>query len=270
MIPFKKMINLTKFNTIKSVTVPVMSNEFKYNSKKYKVKVDDGWYEVNLLNNDVVNAKPTYVMPETRTNLIKGYTCGNNIIFQDFNSAKRKYGIGIRHHLYLNNVPTFSSVIAEVNHNKIVLIGINYNDVNIYTIKQAFDDEVSITDLKGVTPELRTLYLFHNLERERVKLELLKETEEYKEKTTFDIVKDMFKNAGATITNYWKEGRSILVDWNLGGHNFNSKINADTLMIEDAGYCCSGADTKFNPTSLVRTAKEYNDQGLIYITRTRD
>jgi len=38
-------------------------------------------------------------------------------------------------------------------------------------------------------------------------------------------------------------------------------------MVIEAGYCLSGGDKKLNVTSLAKTAEEYEERDVIFITR---
>ena len=82
-------------------------------------------------------------------------------------------------------------------------------------------------------------------------------------------LKRSFELAGAEMLNYSITGKRIIIDWQIkgGGYKYNSVIDTDTFKVIEAGYCMSGADKRFNVIGLIKTAEEYEENGLIYITR---
>jgi hypothetical protein len=115
--------------------------------------------------------------------------------------------------------------------------------------------------------------LFHALERDQLKKVLIeKVAKEEHERRMKDIpyrLNKIFENAGATLLNYSLSNKRIIVDWEIMGqkHRYNSVIDAATFKIIEAGYCMSGDDKRHNVTSLVKTAEEYAERNLTYITR---
>ena len=82
-------------------------------------------------------------------------------------------------------------------------------------------------------------------------------------------LKMTLERAGATLIGYSQLGNRLIVDWELvgGGFKYNSVIDTTTWMCCEAGYCLSGGDKKLNLTALVKTAEEYEDRDVIFITR---
>jgi hypothetical protein len=277
------MINFEKFTAPQTCIVPVLNNTFQYNRKKYTTSIEDGWYRASVKGNSVLDITEVSIEIENLPvkNIIKGYTYGNKIIFQNFDVAKRKAGSDMMEKLEFNQSPTFSSIEAIIWEDKnIYYYRPNYSDTLIYEVKSNFDSSENIQDVKGVSPELKTLYLFHDIERQQLK-ELQqaiekktaedkrdKEIEEYKQTLQGKLI-TTFNRVGAQVLNYALLRDTIIVDWKLTGSDqeFNSIIELETFRVREAGFCLSNSDRDHTAQSMVMLALDYEEKGLIYKTR---
>lgn len=276
------MLNFEALAKSKTVLVPIMANGFQYHKKKYQLEADDGWWLVSVKGNNAELVEPfTWLdefMPPDCDNkkfqFVKGYTYNNQLVFQNFDAAKRSFDLGMTGTLHFNRVDTFwavKCVVWETGHFFYAMP--NYSDTKVLEVKIAYDNEEDISLIKGVTPELRSLYLFHTLEREQLRellrQETVKEEHEKRMKETPYRLKTILERAGAKLLNYSTSGNRIVIDWqvNEGNYKYNSVIDSQTWMVVEAGYCLSGGDKKLNLTSLVQTADEYEDREVIFITR---
>jgi len=272
-------INFNKIVESKTVIVPIVQGTFQYNRKKYAMILDTldfgGWWKVKILG-DIVEVLeqvfPEIDLPDIKT--IKGYSYNNKMVFQNFDVGKRKVGLDIMGRLYFNNAPTFSSIKAVLwEDGCLYYYGVNYNDMFLPEVKQAFDEDIKSPKIKKMTPEIKALYLFHELERQAIqKADLeIKKTEDLKRwrESLSGRLHSAFNSVGAEVLEYSVSGNRLIVDWKLEetGRKYNSILNADTLVTIECGFCVSGADKKFNITSMVLTAKEYEKDSLTYITR---
>lgn len=267
------MLDLSKLIQPKEVVVPVLNDHFVYNSKQYYVDCENGWHRVKIVGNRVYPLHADIPEP-TGFQLVQGYTCNNSIIFQNFDVAKRKWGFDIWMPFHFNQSQTFEAVKAIVwEDDQIYWFEPNYSNVQIFGLKDLFEVEETLDGKKGITPELRTLFLFHSLERDQLR-EIAKQikNKEDEEKMMSDLptrLKITFERAGAELTNYALTGNRIIADWKMPGsnHQYNSVIDANTWMILEAGFCMSNDDRRHNITSMVKTAEDYEDRDLTYITR---
>ena len=279
------MIDFSKFDTEITFIAPVFQGHCQYNRKKYTIDARDDWYKITARGNNVTNYEPAIIEMEdfSQKNIIKGYTYNNNIVFQNFDVAKRKAGKYVMSTLQFNRSETFSSIEAILWEDKnIYYYRPNYTDILIYEIKNAFESNEEISTIKGITPELKTLYLFHDIERqqlqelqrkieeEQLKKEREEELEQYKQTLQGKLV-TTFTRAGAQIIRYSINNRNntIVVDWKLinTGTEFNSVIELETFHVVEAGYCMTGQDNLHSAQSMVVLAQDYDEQGLIYKTR---
>lgn len=277
------MVDLKKFTKEKIGIAPVVDGRFKYDRKEYDVGSNfDGWNRVSMIGNKASVLEPVY--PHQLNEILDtekcgrdfdtviGYTYNNKIIFQNFDVAKRRWGKEISDDLQLNNADTFSPIRAVVwEDRRIYYWDILYSDFKTIEIKQMFNSEEDIRGTKGVTPEMRTCYLFHRIERDQ--LRALEEARRKKEEmkaflaTIQGRLQHTFEQSGAKMNSYSLTGNRAVVEWEIGGTRFNSVIDAQTFMVIEAGYCMTGDDRRHNITSLVKTADDWQEEGRIYRTR---
>lgn len=286
------MIDLNKF--IKSVyaEVPIIKNNFIYNRKKYTVNnVDDGWYGVTLQNNNatiVESIVPEVTLKIDKKYIIKGYTYHNSLLFFNFNEGKKRTGWEIMAPLRLNTQSTFSSIDAiKWEDGFLYFYRPSYTDSNIFELKNMFDNSESIKDKKGLTPEQKSLYLFHLVEQEqqkalikRLEEERLIEEKKQQFKTAFDQEQqrkaresvsieegliNSFAAVGAKIIKFQIRQDRIHVNWLINeDEEFSSIVDKNTYRIIEAGFCMSGDDRRHNVKSMVITAKDYIDRDVLH------
>ena len=276
-------LDLAALAAPKTALVPVLQNSFQYHKKKYFIEASDGWWVVSLQGNKATPVEQWFWLDESESNSthenkkfswVRGYSYGNQIVFQNFDTAKRSYNLGLTAPLHFNSVETFSAIkVIAWETGQFFYACMNYADCNIDLVKMAYDNEENIENIKGVTPELRVLYLFHTLERDQLR-EILRQkvAQEDHEKKMKEIpyrLKVTLERAGARLLGYSTSGNRLIVDWELinGNYKYNSVIDAETWMILEAGYCLSGGDKKLNVTALAKTAEEYEDRNVTFITR---
>ena len=264
------MLNLKDLIKEQQAVVPIKDNSFQYHNKKYYITKENGWYKVSLCGNKVKILEPIFDFTDIKKNLdiAKGCIYNNLFIFNSFDSAKRKWNSDITKELLFNNQETFSPVEAVVWEDKnLYLIGSDYTNFKVLELKNAYDNDIAISKVKGITPELKTLYLFHHIERENA----LKVLEEKKVKESIPHrLKQSLEAVGAILTNYSVSGHRITVYWEIigGTHKYISVIDALTFKILEAGYCLSNDDRRHNVTSLVVTAKDFEKRRVIHQTIT--
>lgn len=119
--------------------------------------------------------------------------------------------------------------------------------------KKKFD----LDSIKGITPEMRIVYMFHLLERQKKELE-----------EPVAVVKNLMEERGAKIQFVRKNNLGFEVQWQTGGHTINTQLNKDFRVME-AGFCISGHDRTQSATSVVNLLRGYAENGShINIMRT--
>lgn len=264
------MINLDKFDKEIEVIVPIANGFFCYRNKQYRLDQNvNGWYKVKIKGNDaeLIELLMPDLMEQNGFTIIKGYVFNNNIIFQNFDVGFRKTGYEVMAELYFNEVDNFTSIEAIYWDRKLFYYRPNYSDFFISEVKQVLDNGEDIKQIKGITQELKTICLFHELEQKKIK-ELKKQEEENVLKQTLEGQLYLsFKRVGAEIINYSITGNRIIVDWSINSQDFNSILDRNTFQVIEAGYCMSGHDKEHSLHSMVVLAKQYDKEDLIYKTR---
>ena len=277
------MLDLNKFVQDREVIVPILGNQFQFEKKKYSVKSENGWFKVVLNGNKARAISPVYSFQEIESHLkpARGYSYNNNIVFNNFDVAKRKWGFEVIQPLHFNSSQSFNSIKAVVwEDKKVYFTEPDYSDFKIFEVKSCFENESLIESLKGITPEIRSTFIFHSIERdqlremEKIRLVHLAEKDRAERErqmmaTVQGRLKVTFERAGARLMSYNISGKRITVDWEINGSGqmYNSVIDADTFKVIEAGYCMSGEDRKHNITSMVKLAEDYEENDLTYITR---
>ena len=270
------MINLKRFTKEILTVAPVINNSFKFNRKYYKIegtKVSDNWYRVSISGNKVTIIEQAIIELENVTfSTINGYCYNNQIVFQNFDVAKRKLHKEIISPLYLNRSQNFTAVNAIIwEESELIYYKLNYRDTMVNEIRNIFSNGAQITNIKGVTPELQTLFLFNTLEDERYKTDLLEDKSFFstgKSSISYkDLLHKSFINAGANLIHYSIQGKNCIVEWSIKGFSSSiiSVLDVDTFKVKHAGFCMEGDDYRHNVTSLLATAKLFNESDDIVL-----
>lgn len=262
------MIDFDDFNKPIKTIVPILNGKFKYNGKQYNCNCfDSGWFTVEIQGNNsrIIEEAIFY---DCNFDTIQGYIFNEQFIFFNFDVGLRKTGKEIMTDIYFNSCPSFSSIIAIIwEDGKLYYFKPNYRDSFIYDVKNIMENNEEIKSLKGLTPELRTLCLFYELEKQKLE-ELKAEKENEKLKKTLHVRLVLaFKRVNAELLQYSISGKRIIIDWRIGRQEFNSVLNKKDFCVIEAGYCMSGEDKRHNIHSMVLLAKDYDKDDLIYKTR---
>jgi len=269
------MLNLNKFTQRHTFVAPVRQGGCQYNRKHYECE-GEGWKSITAEGNHVIEVVDAFVETTNFKNTIRGFTFHNSIIFQNFDVAKRKYEKDLMAPLLFNNVPTFSPINAVVweDHN-LYFHRFDYSNSIIYSVASRLNqDGVGVLDdIKGVTPELKTTFLFHSIEIQNQKRLIAEAARKEKEREFINTVPGRLmlslKQVGGELLGYSLEGQRIIIDWKMGGsdHKLNSIIDANTFRVIELGFCASGADRDHSITSMVLLADDYNKRRRLNITR---
>ncbi len=276
-------LDFSLFVAPKRTIVPVLSGSFILNKKRYSTNSVDGWSVVEITNNSAKFIEPAnapdifQMLRESQSgSVVLGYTHHNSIIFHNFDVAKRRFNLQVQAPLRFNMATTFESIRAVVwEDGQVYYIEPNYSDIKTYDVKDLYEREESLKDQKGITPELRTLYLFHALERDQMRQVALesKRAADH-ERMMADIpyrLKVTLERVEAELIGYSLSGDRIIIDWRLknGQQRYNSVVDKNFRILE-AGICCSGDDRSHNLTSIVKLTESYQERNLVFKTRNTE
>lgn len=268
------MIDFSKLSAPIQIIVPVRSELFRYNNKTYVCHTEDGWRRVEIKNNRCKDLGPDMPDP-SKLDTALGYTHNNRLIFQNFDVALRKWNHSHTTELHFNQSPTFEAVrVAIWEDKRAYWVEPNYGDSKTLDLKDLLEAGKTLEGEKGITQELRSVFLFHALEREQLlQMQRQAEVKEEEERMMRDIpyrLNITMRRAGAELLNYSMSGNRIVVDWRVLGstQRYNSVIDSRTWMVLEAGYCMSGDDRRHNLTSMIKTAELYAENRRTVITRS--
>jgi hypothetical protein len=146
-------------------------------------------------------------------------------------------------------------------------------------VRDAFEEERSIDDIKGMTPALAHLFLLECTQRELAReAERRAREEAEKEKRAAELARWQetlegrislaLSHTGAELINWRRNGdRQAVVRYRLAGRPFECIIDTVSLQILEAGICLSGADEELNLSSLPSAVREAINSGQLHVFR---
>jgi hypothetical protein len=146
-------------------------------------------------------------------------------------------------------------------------------------VREAFEEEQSIDNIKGVTPALAHAFVLESTQRALVR-EAERRTREEAERqkqaaqlarwqeTLEGRISLALSHTGAELVNWRRNAqRQAVVRYRLGGRRFECIIDTESLQIIDAGICLSGADEELNLSSLPSAVREAIHSGQLHVFR---
>lgn len=152
-------------------------------------------------------------------------------------------------------------------------------------VRDAWDNEASIADIKAVTPALANAYILESTARElaresaRRREEARLQQEQEEQQAAFDEMWEIeysmegriaaaLSHSGAELVDWRRSGSNqIMVRYRVGGRSIECIINAETLSIIDSGICLEGSDRELNLSSLPSAVQEAIDTGQLHVYR---
>ena len=146
-------------------------------------------------------------------------------------------------------------------------------------VRNAFEEERPIAEIKGVTPALAQVFVIESMAREMVREaeRRVREAAEQKERaaelarwqsTIEGRISLALSHTGAELMDWRRQGaHRAVVRYRLGARRFECVIDTGTLQIVDAGICLEGADQQLNLASLPSAVREAIDTGQLHVFR---
>lgn len=146
-------------------------------------------------------------------------------------------------------------------------------------VRDAFEEERSMDDIKRVTPALAHTFLLESTQRAlareaerraREQADRQKRVAELArwQETLEGRISLALSHTGAELVNWRRNGqRQAVVRYRLGGRRFECVIDTESLQIVDAGICLSGADEELNLSSLPSAVREAIESGQLHVFR---
>jgi hypothetical protein len=146
-------------------------------------------------------------------------------------------------------------------------------------VRDAFEEERGIEDIKSITPALAHAFVLESTQRALAReAERRAREEAEREKQAADLARWQdtlegrislaLSHTGAELVNWRRNGqRQAVVRYRLGGRRFECVIDTQSLQIVDAGICLSGADDELNLSSLPSAVREAIQSGRLHVFR---
>ena len=146
-------------------------------------------------------------------------------------------------------------------------------------VRESFEEEHSIDNVRGVTPALAHVFVLESTQRElareaerraREEIELQKQAAELArwQQTLEGRISLALSHTGAQLVNWRRNGKGqAVVRYGVAGRRFECVIDTGSLQIIDAGICLDGADEELNLSSLPSAVREAIESGQLHVFR---
>lgn len=247
----------------------VINNKFYSNRMEFKVNIANGIYSLDMSKDDFkshlniadIEQAIKFFRKSSKINVIKGISFHDNIVPENPVSFKK-----IPLKVLDATFDEWEEIEVVSLQNGIVYFLRNIFSNKSYAImdaKNCFDKNDSIVNLKGITPEIKMVFTFHNLEKLKIEMEKKRQEELIPEK----IIEKLIEGSNAKFISFKKVNRGYEVLWESDGHMINTLLNNNYGVIE-AGFCVSGYDRTQSLSSVTKLLKDYVEEGS-YIHKTR-
>ena len=204
---------------------------------------------------------------------VTGYVFNGRIISNDFQS--RLFGLPAE-----TDLPKFTPVSARKWFDGHILFeNVEFESEVEPKVRDAFEEERSIDQIKGITPGLAHTYLLESTQRALAREKERRAREEAeREKRQAELARWQetlegrislaLSHTGADLVSWRRNGeRQAVVRYRLGGQRFECIIDTNSLQIIDAGICLSGTDEELNLSSLPSAVREAINTGQLHVFR---
>lgn len=204
---------------------------------------------------------------------VTGYAMGRRMIGNDFQG--RLFGLPPG-----TDLEKFTPVAARKWFDgHLIYDGTEFESEGDLQVREAFEEERSIDQIKGVTPALAHTFMLESTQRalaweaERRAREAQARQERAAEmarwqETLEGRISLALSHTGAELIGWRRNGeRQAVVRYRLGRQRFECIIDTESLQILDAGICLSGADEELNLSSLPSAVQEAIQSGQLHVFR---
>ena len=204
---------------------------------------------------------------------VVGYVFHGRLICND--SQARLFGLPSD-----EDLPKFIPVVARKWFDGHILYYAQEFESEVETkVREAFEEERSIDNVKGVTPALAHVFVLESTQRElareaerraREEVEREKQAAELArwQETLEGRISLALSHTGAELVNWRRNGqRQAVVRYRVAGGRFECVIDTDSLQIMDAGICLDGTDEELNLSSLPSAVREAIESGQLHVFR---
>lgn len=146
-------------------------------------------------------------------------------------------------------------------------------------VREAFEEDRSIEEIKGITPALAHTFVLESTQRELAREAERRARDEVERQhraaelarwqETFEgRISLALSHTGAELISWRRNGRrQAVVRYRVTGRRFECIIDTESLQIVDAGICLSGTDEELNLSSLPSAVREAVESGRLHVYR---
>jgi hypothetical protein len=233
-----------------------------------------GWYQFRksgrylTVENPIQSELAAWKLPR-----VTGYVFRGRLISND--SQDRLFGLPTD-----EDLPKFCPVAARKWFDAHILYeGLEFESEVETKVREAFEEERSIDEVKGVTPALAHVFVLESTQRELVREAERRVREEAErqqqaaelarwQETIEGRISLALSHTGAELINWRRNGqRQAVVRYRVAGRRFECVIDTESLQIVDAGICLSGTDEELNLSSLPSAVREAIESGQLHVFR---
>jgi hypothetical protein len=260
----------------------VSGGEFASNRMKFRTSEPNGIYCVDMTEDDFksslmmadIDEAVKFFRKNSKFNVIRGVSFHNGIIPE--NPVKfTNIPISITDATYDEFEEVEAVLVKKTGQYYFLRTVCTEKAFPLMEVKEAFESQENIEEIKGLSPEIRIVHFFHLLERQRIeeeereaeRRELLAIREE-QERVPKNRITNALEESGATLVSIRKVNRGHEIVWSASGHTINTLLN-DNYRVIEAGFCVSGYDNTQSVSSVAKVLQDYVDQGdWVHKTRT--
>src|SRR5215831_4568607 len=233
-----------------------------------------GWYQFRQSGRYL--SVETSIPPELdawKLQRVAGYVFNERLISNDFQA--RLFGLPTE-----EDLPKFSPVSGRKWFDGHILYhSQEFESEAESNIRQAFEEEHSIDNVRGVTPALAHVFVLESTQRElarEAERRACEEVERQKQaaelarwqQTLEGRISLALSHTGAELVNWRRNGQGqAVVRYRVAGRRFECVIDTGSLQIIDAGICLDGTDEELNLSSLPSAVREAIESGQLHVFR---
>jgi hypothetical protein len=233
-----------------------------------------GWYQFKKSGRYLVVAGPiesdvaAWKLPR-----VAGYVMNGRLMGNDFQA--RLFGLPTE-----VDLPRFTPVSARRWFDGHLLFdSVEFESDVELKVREAFEEERGIDDVRGVTPALAHTFMLEATQRALAREAERRAREEAErraqaaelarwQETLEGRISLALSHTGAQLVNWRRNGQQqAVVRYRLGGRRFECVIDTRSLQIVDAGICLQGADEELNLSSLPSAVREAINSGQLHVFR---
>ncbi len=241
---------------------------------RLRQRLAPGWYRFHISGRYADALSPADSDAETWSlRTTQGYMVQDRLITQT--QSEKLHGIPVDEHL-----PRFAPVVAWRWFDGHLFFAHQAFETEVdLAVRIAYEDELAITAIKGVTPALAQAFVLETarrtLQRElaaRQRQESILRDQRKAIRRAHTTLQDRLTlalaHSGAQLMDFRSaQGTEVVVRYRLDRQRYECVVDTESLQILDAGICLEGADRELSLSSLPSAVREASQSGELHVFR---